>query len=88
MSLEHLHLRICTTPILRKLYLVTYEDGATHALYRDYIYNYTEDMRSSKHSFELLENHPQLAIFKEEFEYLWKQSISFSEWVVTTISEH
>jgi hypothetical protein len=78
---EFNHLEFCISdyPILRKIYIVNYKDGSSEALVRNYAYDFSSDHDLA--NIHLNNNDYFMNIYKQEFEYLWKNAISFENWL-------
>lgn len=77
--LDHFNFRVSDYPILRKVYIVNYKDGTSEALIRDYAYDFAKDYDFA--NVHLTDNDFLLKVFQKEFEFLWNNAISYSNWV-------
>lgn len=81
-KLNNLHFRVSEYPILRKIYIAKYKDKTTKALFRDYVYGYSQDDDSSLFT-QLSDKEPSLAIFMREFDFLWNNAKEYPDWFNT-----
>jgi len=77
-KLSNLHFRVSELPILRKVYIVTFKDGTSKGLLRDYIYGFTS--RSLSPHIQLDQKDILLDHYTKEFYYLWNKSYNYTDW--------
>lgn len=77
-ALGYLDFRVSDYPILRKVYIINYKDGTSEALVRDYAYDFSTEFDFA--NIHLTNNNLSLKIFQQEFEFLWKNAMSYTCW--------
>ena len=78
-ALKHLELRISSYPIMRKVYIINYQDNTYEMFLRNYIYDYSPEYEDEvySHYSNLDENGKD---YKREFNFLWNHALTYNKW--------
>ncbi len=67
-----IEVRVCSTPMLHRIYLLRKKDGSGQASLKYYTYGNCKPSRDCRATFH--SRQPEYALYAEEFDYLWKLS--------------
>ena len=77
-TMDHLELRISNYPIMRRCYVIRYEDGSYEVFKKNYTYDHSFSMHGEYHHYTQYDQDGE--IYNNEFSFLWNHAQTYETW--------